>query len=40
MLIRKASQGEQEWRFLFFNIFSHSRDIQVLVQKLMTSQIV
>ena len=40
MLILEAFQRKQEWRFLFLNIFSRSRDIQVFVQKLMMSQIV
>ena len=26
----KAFQSEEEWHFLFLNIFSHSRDIQVV----------
>ena len=39
MLISEAFQREQEWRFLFRNIFSCFRDIQVFVQKLMMSQI-
>ena len=39
-LIWKVFWREQEWRFLFLNIFTRSRDIQVFVQKLMTSQIV
>ena len=38
LLTLKTFQNDEERCFLFWNIFSHSRDIEVFVQKLMTSQ--
>ena len=40
LLTFKTFKNDEECFFLFWNIFSHSRDIQVFVQKLMMSQTV
>ena len=40
VLTLKILKNDDEWCFLFWNIFSHCRDIQVFVQKSMTSQTV
>ena len=36
--VLKTFKNEEEWCFVFWNIFPRFRDIQVFVQKLLTSQ--